>query len=116
MIQHTFGFESHGMEEVMEKTKQALRGVVRKLIVNQQANGIFLTIECEDTQSLAEASLIAGCLMGEHLKRIANYPVNASVTFVERTLHPMIPSPPLSLPTSPFPDRRTHPQSGDTLP
>ena len=115
MIRHTFGFESHGMEEVMEKTKQGLRGIVRKLVISHQANGTFLTVECENTQRLAEASLIAGSIMGEYLLRAANYPVDASITFVERTLHPLFP-PPLSLPTSPFPDPHTHPRPGDTLP
>ncbi len=99
MIEHTFGLETHGLDDLVDELQSALRGIAPIVIVTQQANGMFLTLKCDDTASLAEASLIVGSLTRARIERAAYHPVDASVTFVERTLHKTLPSPPLSLPT-----------------
>ena len=113
-MQHTFGFEFHGIGEIIEEIQQKLRGTITTSFVRHASNGTFLTVDCPDCDALARAGLVVGFCLREHLSQTMNHPVDAQVTFVERSLQTFIPSPPVRYPTSSSPDPRTHPRSEDT--
>ena len=56
---HTFGIESHGVEDGVVAIKQVLVGRVNQLFVVEQANGTFITIQCATQEELCEAMLLA---------------------------------------------------------